>query len=198
VILGYARVSTDDPTTALQRDALKRARCKLVFEDKGLSGIDRKRPALAKALQRIERGDVLTVWRLDRLGRSLRDLIAIMGELEQRGAHFRSITEHIDTTTASGKRVFHMMGALAEFERSLIVERTQAGLKAAKRRGIQLGRRPLLSPEQVRHAVKRIHAGALVGQTARVLGVSERTLARAIQRHEQGEASDASARRRRA
>jgi DNA invertase Pin-like site-specific DNA recombinase len=185
VILGYARVSTGDQTTALQRDALKRARCTIVFEDKGISGIARKRPALAKAMKRIGKGDVLTVWRLDRLGRSLRDLIALIGELEQRGAHFHSITENIDTTTASGKLVFHMMGALAEFERSLIIERTQAGLRAAKRRGIRLGRRPLLSPEQVRHAVKRINAGDLVGQTARVLGVSERTLARAVRRHEQ-------------
>src|SRR5947208_3383811 len=127
MIIGYARVSTDDQTTALQRDGLKRARCKLVFEDKGVSGIARKRPALTKALKRIERGDVLTVWRLDRLGRSLRDLITIIGEIEQRGAHFHSVTEHIDTTTASGKLVFHMMGALAEFERTLIIERTQAG-----------------------------------------------------------------------
>lgn len=195
MILGYARVSTDDQTTALQRDALKRARCKLVFEDKGVSGIARNRPALAKAMRRLERGDVLTVWRLDRLGRSLRDLIAILSEIEQRGAHFRSITEHIDTTTASGKLVFHMMGALAEFERSLIVERTQAGLKAAKRRGIRLGRRPILSSDQVRHAVERINAGDLVGQTARVLGVSERTLSRAIGRHEQGKATSSTARR---
>jgi DNA invertase Pin-like site-specific DNA recombinase len=185
MIIGYARVSTDDQTTALQRDALKRAHCKLVFEDKSVSGIARKRPSLAKALKRTERGDVLTVWRLDRLGRSLRDLIAIIGEIELRGAHFRSLTEHLNTTTASGRLVFHMMGALAEFERNLIVERTQAGLKAAKRRGIRLGRRPLLSVEQVRHAIERINTGNLVGQTARVLGVSDRTLARAIRRYEQ-------------
>jgi DNA invertase Pin-like site-specific DNA recombinase len=180
--IGYARVSTEDQTTNLQRDALTAAGCKVVEQDEGISGVALRRPALSKVLKRLRKGDVLTVWKLDRLGRSLPDLISTVRDIEARGAHFRSLTEAIDTTTPSGRLVFHLMGALAEFERSLLIERTRAGISAARRRGQRLGRKPILTRAQVTHAVDRIRAGDGVGATARLFGVSDDTLRRAIRR----------------
>src|SRR5450631_3851720 len=132
---GYARVSTDDRNPALQLAALKRAGCKTIFKDEGLSGATAKRPALLRCLKTLQTGDTLTVWKLDRLGRSLRDLITMLDDLRACGVKFHSLTEAIDTTTPTGRAMWQMIGVLAELERSLISERTRAGVKAAHRRG---------------------------------------------------------------
>ena len=139
MLIGYARVSTDDQNLALQKDALLGAGCERVLEDHE-SGAKAARPGLQAALEYAREGDTLTVWRLDRLGRSLRDLIDLVNRLEARGIALKSLQESIDTTTSSGKLVFHVFGALAEFERNLIRERTKAGLAAARARGRQGGR----------------------------------------------------------
>ncbi len=129
---GYARVSTDDQNPALQLAALKKAGCKTIFKDDGISGATTKRPALLRCLKKLEHGDTLIVWKLDRLGRSLRDLITMLDDLKQRGVKFRSLTEAIDTETPTGRAMWQMIGVLAELERSLISERTRAGVKARK------------------------------------------------------------------
>src|SRR6266850_5364030 len=143
--IGYARVSTTDQNPALQLAALKRAGCQKIFTDK-VSGALRKRPELDKCLKRLNAGDVLVVWKLDRLGRSLRDLSTLLDELKGQGVKFKSLTESIDTQTPTGRAMWQMVGVLAELERSLIQEWTKAGRDAAKRRGVKLGRKPKLSP----------------------------------------------------
>ncbi|MBS0212571.1 MAG: recombinase family protein [Proteobacteria bacterium] len=148
--IGYARVSTDDQRMDLQRDALRVAGCATVYADTA-SGKDASRPELEHCRKALRQGDVLVVWRLDRLGRSLADLVQIVTELEQHGVGFESLTEKIDTTNASGKLIFHLFAALAEFERNLIRERTRAGLAAARARGRNGGRRRVLSPKDVQH-----------------------------------------------
>lgn len=178
--LGYARVSTDDQNPALQLDALKAAGCERIYTDKGQSGALRSRPQLDKCLAALQPGDVLTVWKLDRLGRSLPHLVAVLGDLQGRGVGFLSLTEAIDTGSAAGRLLGHVFGALAEFERALLVERTRAGITAAKRRGVKLGRKPALSPEQVAHARKLIEAGDSPGHVARLLGVARSTLYKAL------------------
>lgn len=140
MFIGYARVSTDEQSVDLQIDALKRAGCERIFRDNDYSGALKSRPALDDALDYLEPGDTLVTWRLDRLGRSLSHLISLVADLERRGVAFRSLSEAIDTSTASGRLQFHMMGALAEFERALISERTKAGMAAARSRGVQFGR----------------------------------------------------------
>jgi DNA invertase Pin-like site-specific DNA recombinase len=140
MLIGYARVSTDDQDTRLQIDALKRAGCEKIFEERA-SGSRTDRLELAKAIAHGRKGDVIVVWKLDRLGRSLPHLIDTVHGLEERKIGFRSLTDNIDTTTASGRMFFHMMGALAQFERDLIRERTLAALKAARERG-NVGGRP--------------------------------------------------------
>ena len=178
---GYARVSTDDQTTALQRAALTRAGCKTIFKDEGLSGATTKRPALGRCLKRLQPGDTLTVWKLDRLGRSLRDLITMLDDLKQRGVKFRSLTEAIDTHTPTGRAMWQMIGVLAELERSLISERTRAGLDAAKARGVKFGRKPKLSQEQIIHARNLINAGTHSrDQIAALFKVGRKTLHRAL------------------
>lgn len=149
---GYARVSTDDQNPALQLAALKKAGCQTVFRDEGLSGATTKRPALLRCLKKVEHGDTLIVWKLDRLGRSLRDLITMLDDLRARGVKFQSLTEAIDTATPTGRAMWQMIGVLAELERSLISERTRAGVKAAQRRGVKFGRKRTLTPEQIGHA----------------------------------------------
>src|ERR1700674_49036 len=131
---GYARISTDDQTLALQEDALQKAGCERLCKDIA-SGAKAERPGLAKAMEQLRAGDTLVVWRLDRLGRSLQHLIETLTDLDTRGIGFKSLTEAIDTTTPGGKLIFHIFGALAEFERELIRERTNAGLAAARARG---------------------------------------------------------------
>ena len=150
-ILGYARVSIADQNTNVQSDALKAAGCEKVVTDQ-VFGASAKRPKLDKLLNGLQSGDVLTVWWLDRLGRSLPLLIEIVRDLEAKGAHLKSLTEGIDTTTAQGRLTFHPLGALAEFERCLIVEITQAGLQAAKRRDVRIGRPSALTRSQIKHA----------------------------------------------
>jgi DNA invertase Pin-like site-specific DNA recombinase len=145
--IGYARVSTDDQNLALQHDALKKAGCKKIIEDKQ-SGAAAGRPGLLSLLEVVRHGDQVVVWRLDRLGRSLRDLIDLVGKLEAKGVGFSSLQEKIDTASSGGRLTFHIFGALAEFERALIRERTHAGLAAAKKRGRLGGRPKALSEKQ--------------------------------------------------
>jgi len=150
---GYARVSTDAQTTALQLDALRSAGVDAVFEDSA-SGASRSRPGLTQAFEDLCAGDTLVVWRLDRLGRSLRDLLDVSEMLRARDVALRSLTDHIDTGTAAGRMLYAVLGAVAQFERDVLRERTIAGLAAAKRRGERLGRRPALTPAQIREAKK--------------------------------------------
>jgi DNA invertase Pin-like site-specific DNA recombinase len=142
MLIGYARVSTQDQTLDLQTDALTQARCEKIFTDT-LSGAKAERPGLQDAMHHLRAGDTLVVWRLDRLGRTLKQLIATITELSEHNIGFRSLQEHIDTTTSGGKLIFHIFGALAEFEREIIKERTIAGLQAARTRG-KVGGRPSL------------------------------------------------------
>ena len=174
-------MSTDDQNLALQRDALSAAGCERVFEDQGISGTTRVRPTLDSELTALASGDVLVVWKLDRLDRSLPHLIETLAALGERRIGFRSLSEAIiDTGSAGGRLVFHLMGALAEFERTLIVERTTAGLKAARKRGVHIGRRKSLTPAQVAHARILLDGGERVPVVARSLGVSRSTLYRAL------------------
>src|SRR4051812_14615515 len=180
MLLGYARVSTVDQNLALQRDALAEAGCQKIFTEQ-LSGAVTDRPALCEALAFARSGDTLIVWKLDRLARSMKQLIETIEELRQRGIGFRSLTEALDTTTAQGRLVFHMFGALAEFERSLIRERTQAGLAAARRLG-RTGRRPSKLTEDDIEAAKALLANPDIPviQIAHRLAVSPATLYRYI------------------
>jgi DNA invertase Pin-like site-specific DNA recombinase len=181
MMIGYARVSTDEQNLALQLDALRAAGCETVFEDQGVSGSVIERDGLDQALARVGAGDVLVVWKLDRLGRSLGFLIDLIDYLGKGGAGFKSLSDGIDTTTASGKLVFHIMGALAEFERSLISERTSAGMKAAKRRGRHVGRPLKLTPHKIDHARQLIAEGKETkAGAATLLGVGVATLRRAL------------------
>jgi len=181
MIIGYARVSTLDQNLELQRDALEQAGCERVFEDH-VSGASSERPGWAKATAALRAGDTLVVWRLDRLGRSLKHLIDTVNELDARGVGFKSLNESVDTTTPGGRLVFHIFGALAEFERELIRERTHAGLAAARARGRKGGRPRKLTPRQVATArtllKDREHT---VTAVAEMLGVSRSTLYRALE-----------------
>src|SRR6266478_9268738 len=177
--IGYGRVSTDDQNPDLQLTALKRAGCKTIFTDKA-TGAHVKRPELAKCLKALKAGDVLIVWKLDRLGRSLDDLIGLLDDLKTRGVAFRSVTESIDTATPTGRAMWQMVGILAELERSLIQERTKAGRAAAQARGVKMGRKPLLTAQQVAHARKLRAQGESPKDVAQSLKVSRRTLYRAL------------------
>lgn len=175
--IGYARVSTQDQTAALQLDALRAAGCERIFEDTA-SGANTDRPGLADALAFARPGDVLVIWRLDRLGRSLRDLIDLAADLREREVGLCSLQEAIDTTTAGGKMLFHIMAALAEFERNLIQERTKAGLASARARGRKGGRRGI-SPA-VKEAIKSAAADPSANITAvcEALGINRATFYR--------------------
>jgi DNA invertase Pin-like site-specific DNA recombinase len=151
MIIGYARVSTNDQNPELQVDALKKAGAEQIFQEK-FTGTLRERPELSQCLRMLRQGDVLIVWKLDRLARSLKDLVEIVQDLQDRGIGFKSLTESIDTTSSGGRLVFHIFGALAEFERDLIRERTMAGLQAARARGRKGGRKPAMSASDVRKA----------------------------------------------
>lgn len=176
MLIGYARVSTHDQNLDLQKDALKKAGCEKVIVDVA-SGKTEKRSGLDRARDQLRKGDVLVVWRLDRLGRSLKHLIELMNEMEQAGIGFCSLQESINTTTPGGKLVFHIFGALAEFERNLIRERTKAGLDAARARGRKGGRPKSLDLAQRTLAVdlydQRKHT---VDEICRTLGISKPTL----------------------
>lgn len=149
-IIGYARVSTDDQNLDLQRDALLKAGCAVIYEEKASGKNATERPELDHCRKALRAGDTLVVWRLDRLGRSLKDLVQIVSELELQSVSFQSITEKIETSSAAGKLIFHVFASLAEFERNLIRERTKAGLEAARARGRTGGRKPVLSDKQLR------------------------------------------------
>ncbi|MBT2513136.1 recombinase family protein [Arthrobacter sp. ISL-30] len=175
--IGYARVSTRDQNLDLQRDALRAAGCDRIFEDT-MSGTKARRPGLAKALEALREGDTLIVWKLDRLGRSLKDLLDFAGGLNERGIGFVSPTDSIDTTTASGRFFFNVMASLAQMERELMVERTQAGLRAAREQGRVGGRKRVVTEAKIRSARKLLSQGTPPKEVATSLGISVPTLYR--------------------
>jgi DNA invertase Pin-like site-specific DNA recombinase len=176
MIIGYARVSTQDQNPQLQLDALASASCEQVFHETA-TGTLRERPQLTACLRTLRKGDALVVWKLDRLARSLKDLVEIVHDLNQRGVGFRSLTESIDTTSSGGRLVFHIFGALAEFEHSLIRERTIAGLAAARARGRKGGRKPALSSADVRKAAAMLADPSITkAEVAKHFAVSRVTL----------------------
>src|SRR3954453_7617970 len=178
--IGYARVSTLEQDEALQRDALTAAGCQRIFVDKA-SGRLESRPALDQMLEQLRPRDTVVIWRLDRLGRSLRNLIDIFGHLEQRGVAVRSLTESLDTSTPGGRLVFHVFASLAEFERDLIRERTLAGLAAARARGRVGGRPTVWTAEKLQTAAEMYRDGNHdVATIARVLGVSRASVYRGL------------------
>ncbi len=182
MLIGYARVSTDDQVTALQLDALRAAGCDRVHEEMA-SGARHDRPILARVLEDLRAGDTLIVWKLDRLGRSAHSLIGWANDLAARGINFRSLTDPIDTSTAMGRMFFQITAALAEMERSLIRERTMAGLTAARARGRRGGRRPKLTPHQIEQA-RRLMADPSESavHVAATFGVNRSTLYRLLKR----------------
>ena len=176
--LGYARVSTEDQSLDLQRDALRKAGTERIYEEKE-SGGKVERPELLKLLDTLRPGDTLVVWRLDRLGRSLKHLIQTIEELEARGVGFQSVTETIDTTTPNGKLIFHIFAALAEFERALIRERTKAGIKAARARGRNGGRPKTMDEQKKRQAqILRDDPTQSVAGICKTLNISRTTFYR--------------------
>jgi DNA invertase Pin-like site-specific DNA recombinase len=182
VNIGYARVSTEEQNLDLQRQALEAAGCEKIFEDHGVSGAAVERPGLTGALAAAQSGDVLVVWKLDRLGRSLPHLIDVITGLRDAGIGFRSLQEQIDTTSAGGRFYFHMLAALAEFERELIGERTTAGMASARRRGKHVGRPRKLTPQQLAHARELIESGEETrAGVAALFGVNVTTLRRGLQ-----------------
>ena len=182
MIIGYARVSTQDQSPALQTDALSAAGCEQVFHEKA-TGANRERPELANCLRTLRSGDTLVVWKLDRLARSLKDLVEIIDDLQNRGIGFRSLTEAIDTTSTGGRLVFHIFGALAEFEHSLIRERTIAGLAAARARGRRGGRKLAMSKADVRKAAAMLSDPNITkAEVAKHFSVSRVTLNTALER----------------
>jgi DNA invertase Pin-like site-specific DNA recombinase len=187
--VGYARVSTIEQDLAMQTDALEQAGCERIFQDKA-SGAKAERPGLQEALAFLRKGDSLVVWRLDRLGRSLKHLIETVGELEERGIGFQSLQESIDTTTSGGRLIFHIFGALAEFERNLIRERTMAGLQAARARGRKGGRPRALDNKRIQLAYQLYdERKQTVKEICEILGISKPTLyAYLSERDSQGKA----------
>jgi DNA invertase Pin-like site-specific DNA recombinase len=174
--IGYARVSTHDQNLNLQKDALEKAGCEKIYVDE-ISGTAARREGLEKAKEILRKGDVLIVWRLDRLGRSIRDLIDWVTRLEEEGIGFKSLQELIDTTTSSGKLVFHIFAALAEFERNLIRERTNAGLAAARARGKLGGRKKSLTANEQKRAVEMYHRkNHTVQQICKMMNITKPTL----------------------
>jgi len=180
VIIGYARVSTAEQNLELQRDALTKAGCEKIYEDR-TSGASTDRPGWSQAQAALRQGDTLVAWRLDRLGRSLKHLIDTIGELNDAGVAFKSLTESLDTSSTGGKLVFHIFGALAEFERELIRERTLAGLAAARARGRKGGRPRALDAKKIATAKRLLEdPNQSVTEVAEILGVARSTLYRAL------------------
>jgi len=175
--LRYARVSTQDQNLTLQTDALLSAGAKRIFNDTA-TGSNTERAGLKELFDHIREGDCVVVWRLDRIARSLKDLIDLSAELERRGAQLISLHENIDTTTTTGKLFFHIFGALAEFERNLIIERTQAGLSAARARGRKGGRKRVLTREKISTLELLLERSSDYASHAQMLGVSERKVRR--------------------
>ena len=177
MLIGYARVSTADQNLLLQKNALQQAGCEKIFEDE-MSGTKDNRPGLNKALEMLRANDTLIVWKLDRLGRSVKSLIELVSTLSAKTIHFKSLTDAIDTSTPSGRFFFHVMASLAQMERELIVERTKAGLDAAKKLGRVGGRKRSMTDSKLVSAKKLLAAGALPKDVAKDLGVSIATLYR--------------------
>ena len=180
--IGYARVSTEDQNLALQRDALNEAGCARIFEDRGISAVGVPRPGFEAALDALGPGDVFVIWKMDRAFRSLRHALDILEQFERRGIEFLSLTDQLDTTTPMGKCMYQIRNAFAELERSLISERTKAGMEAARKRGSVLGRPRKLSARTVSAAVRKLDANPSLTFTAlaKDLNVSARTLGRAV------------------
>jgi DNA invertase Pin-like site-specific DNA recombinase len=182
MLIGYARVSTDDQDTTVQVAALKAAGCERIFREKA-SGGRWDRPELHRLLDQLRKGDVLVVWKLDRLSRSLRDVLIIMERLAEAKAGFRSLTESIDTTTPAGRMMMQMVGSFAEFERAMLRERTKIGLAAARREGRIGGRRPKLTPHQQDEIVRMVARGRkTAADAARLFGVHPATISRLLTR----------------
>src|SRR5437773_11534618 len=180
--IGYARVSTDDQDTAVQVATLKSAGCERIYKEKA-SGGRWDRPELHRLLDQLRKGDVLVVWKLDRLSRSLRDVLTIMERLGDSGAGFRSLTEAIDTTTPAGRMMMQMVGAFAEFERAMLRERTKAGLDSARREGRIGGRPPKLKPQQQQEIVKLVKRGKkTAADAARLFRIHPATVCRLLAR----------------
>lgn len=176
MIYGYARVSTAEQTVALQVDALKAAGCEEIFSDEGVSGIMYHRPALHALMKRLQPGDKLVIWKLDRLGRSVVHLHTMIDDLRRRNIEFCSLREKIDTSSAIGKLLFHILASVAEFERDMLIERTKAGMAAAGRRGIHLGRPKRVSDEAIAKAYRAVRRGRPPGEVARELKLNRSTL----------------------
>lgn len=179
MLIGYARVSTQDQNLELQTEALAKAGCKKIFEDK-ISGSRTERPGWAKAQEALREGDTLVVWKLDRLGRSVKHLVDMVGDLRQQGIQFKSLTDAIDTGTPSGRFFFHVMASLAEMERELTVERTRAGLEIARQLGRRGGRKRQMTDSKIKSAKKLLTSGVPPRDVANNLGVSVPTLYRWI------------------
>ena len=177
MLIGYARVSTQDQKIELQQEALIKAGCEQIFEDK-TSGTQTRRPGLEKALEVLRNGDTLVVWKLDRLGRSVKQLVELVGKLSDQGVQFQSLTDSINTSTPSGRFFFHVMASLAEMERELILERTRAGLETARRLGRTGGRKPKMTDSKIISAKKLLASGISPKDVAKDLGVSVPTLYR--------------------
>ncbi|HCM1919231.1 TPA: recombinase family protein [Salmonella enterica subsp. salamae serovar 28:r:e,n,z15] len=177
MMIGYARVSAQDQNLDLQTEALTRAGCEKIYEDK-ISGVRVERPGLTRALEMLREGDTLVVWKLDRLGRSVKQLVDMVGELHKQGIQFKSLTDAIDTGTPAGRFFFHVMASLAEMERELIIERTRAGLDAAKQLGRKGGRKPKMTSSKIESAKKLLASGIPPRDVAKDLGVSVPTLYR--------------------
>jgi DNA invertase Pin-like site-specific DNA recombinase len=175
--MGYARVSTGEQNLDLQLDALQQAGCKRIFSDT-LSGARTERPGLMEALSHLREGDTLVVWKLDRLGRSLKGLIDLVSDLHVRQVHFHSLTDGIDTQSSAGRFFFHVMASLAEMERDLLIERTRAGLAAARRAGRIGGRQPRMTESKLVSARQLLANGVPPREVAQNLGVSVPTLYR--------------------
>jgi DNA invertase Pin-like site-specific DNA recombinase len=182
VRIGYARVSTEDQNLALQYDALNEAGCMRIFEDQGISAVGKVRPGFQAALDALAPGDVFVIWKMDRAFRSLRHALDILEQFERRGIEFLSLTDQLDTTTPMGKCMYQIRNAFAELERTLISERTKAGMEAARKRGSILGRPRKLTPKQVAAAVDKLDStpGLTFTALAKNLNVSARTLGRAV------------------
>ncbi len=186
--IGYTRVSTEEQNLDLQRNALRKVGCRKIFEDRGVSGAAQQRPGLDDALSAMKKGDTLVVWKLDRLGRSLPHLIDIIRQLGERDCGFQSTTEGMDTSTPAGELLFNIVGSLAQFERALLIERTNAGIAAARQRGTVLGRKHALTPEKLRAADRALSDGE---SAARALGVDRATLYRALAKRDKLKATKA-------
>ncbi len=184
---GYARVSTTEQNMDLQVTALTTAGCGTILTDEGFSGSDFSRPGLTKMLRTLRRGDTLMVWRLDRLGRSLFELLKLIRDLNKRGVEFRSLSENLDTSTSAGRLLLHVLASMAEFERSLISERTRAGMAAARARGSRIGRRPAMTLDQLADARAAIDRGHRpIAEVAAEYRIHPRTLSRLLREQSAG------------